>query len=272
MNKFRLSIFLLLTLLLCVFFVPTVGAQDCNPDTDLKIHGQSQLQPPSFNSAVVVNISQSCSYDVGLAIYQKFDEEINNQVLFSSQTANIGPNTTLYLGPLALPDCAAQIDLFYGPLIPSFANGERYGSRLLDWEHVGGTNYCVPPPPPPPGNEGCTPGYWKNHTEAWGPSGYNPNQTASSVFANIPGDLGSKTLLQSLDGGGGPSVTGAAKILLRAAVAALLNAAHPDVDYPRTAASIIADVNAALGSNNRDTILALATALDNDNNRGCPIN
>ena len=65
---------------------------------------------------------------------------------------------------------------------------------------------------------------------------------------------------------------GAARILLRAAVAALLNAAHPHLDYPRTAAEVISAVNAALASNNRSTMLTLATALDNDNQLGCNLN
>ena len=30
------------------------------------------------------------------------------------------------------------------------------------------------------GTEGCTPGYWKNHTEAW--VGYTSDQAFSSVF------------------------------------------------------------------------------------------
>ncbi len=133
----------------------------------------------------------------------------------------------------------------------------------------------IPPPPPPPGgDEGCTPGYWKNHTDSWAPSGYSPGQTTSSVFSGASAfpSLGSQTLLQSLQGGGGSGSLGGAKILLRAAVAALLNAAHPDVDYTRSASSIISEVNAALTSNNRNTMLALATELDNDNNGGCPLN
>lgn len=135
----------------------------------------------------------------------------------------------------------------------------------------------APPPPPPPlpptGDEGCTPGYWKNHTGSWAGSGYSPGQTAGSVFSlgGFP-SLASQTLLQTLQGGGGSGTTGAAKILLRAAVAALLNAAHAGVEYPRTTTAIIADVNAALASNNRNTMLALATALDDDNNLGCPLN
>jgi hypothetical protein len=131
-----------------------------------------------------------------------------------------------------------------------------------------------PEPLPPTGDEeGCTPGYWKNHTGSWAGTGFSPGQTAGGVFSlgGFP-SLASRTLLQTLQGGGGPGTLGAARILLRAAVAALLNAAHNGVDYPRTTTEIIADVNAALASNNRNTILALAGELDDDNNLGCPLN
>jgi hypothetical protein len=131
----------------------------------------------------------------------------------------------------------------------------------------------TPPPPPTSGDEGCTPGYWKNHTDSWAATGYSPGQTTSSVFsaASAFPSLGSQTLLQSLQGGGGPGTLGAAKVLLRAAVAALLDSSHSGVDYPRTTADVIADVNAALASNDRDTMLALASELDSDNNLGCPL-
>jgi hypothetical protein len=85
-------------------------------------------------------------------------------------------------------------------------------------------------------------------------------------------NLDNRTLVQALNFKGGSGAQGAAQILLRAAVAALLNSAHPDVDYPRTTAEVIADVNAALASGNRSTMLALATELDDDNNLGCPLN
>jgi hypothetical protein len=127
----------------------------------------------------------------------------------------------------------------------------------------------------PPGDAtGCTPGYWKNHTESWAGTGYSPGQSTGSVFSGASAfpPLAAQSLLLSLQGGGGPGTLGSAKILLRAAVAALLNAAHSGVDYPRTTAEILADVNAALTSNNRDTMLALASELDGDNNLGCPLN
>lgn len=124
------------------------------------------------------------------------------------------------------------------------------------------------------GDDGCTPGYWKNHTRSWAGTGLTPGQTVGSVFSGASAfpSLASSSLLDALQGGGGSGTAGAARILLRAAVAALLNAGHPGVEYPRTAAAIVADVNAALASNNRSTMLALAGELDEDNNAGCPLN
>ena len=84
--------------------------------------------------------------------------------------------------------------------------------------------------------------------------------------------LDNRTLQQALSFQGGSGTTAAARILLRAAVAALLNSAHPNIDYPLTTTEIIADVNAALASQNRSTMLALARELDSANNLGCPLN
>jgi hypothetical protein len=48
----------------------------------------------------------------------------------------------------------------------------------------------IPPPPPPPTYD-CSPGYWKNHTENWGPN-YDPNDLYYG---------GPMTLLDALQGG-----------------------------------------------------------------------
>ncbi|MBM3237115.1 T9SS type A sorting domain-containing protein [Candidatus Poribacteria bacterium] len=119
--------------------------------------------------------------------------------------------------------------------------------------------------------EGLTPGYWKNHPESWPPTGYVTTQQVKTVFiipSAIDPNIAKKTLIDTLGGGGGSGINGAAKILLRAAVAALLNAAHPNINYPLTVGKVISDVNTALASLNRDTMLALATTLDNYNNLG----
>jgi hypothetical protein len=128
------------------------------------------------------------------------------------------------------------------------------------------TTTTVPP------SEGCTPGFWKQpqHLDSW--VGFSPNQTLESVF-DVPDALGldNVTLLEALDFQGGPTIQAAARILLRQAVAALLNAASADVDFPLSVAEVIARVNAALASGDRSTILALAAELDRLNNLGCPL-
>ena len=99
------------------------------------------------------------------------------------------------------------------------------------------------------------------------------NQTLESVF-DLPAfpNIGSRSLLEALSFQGGPSVADAVRILLRQAVAAVLNAAHPNVDYPLTTAQIIANVNAAIATNNRSTILGVKDILAGFNERGCPLN
>ena len=124
------------------------------------------------------------------------------------------------------------------------------------------------------GNEGGTPGFWKNNADkkgavAWGPTGLSPDQKVSTVFAipaGLPSYVGNQTLLDALSNGGG-----GVDALLRQAVAALLNARHPLVNYPLTSQQIISSVNAALASGNAATIEALKNQLDAYNNLFHPI-
>jgi hypothetical protein len=94
------------------------------------------------------------------------------------------------------------------------------------------------------------------------------------VFTGFLPAVGGEDLLTALQGGGGPGLLGAETILVRAAVAALLNASSGVVKYPFTTAEIISQVNTAVATGDRDTILALATTIDNANNGvgGCPLN
>ena len=127
--------------------------------------------------------------------------------------------------------------------------------------------------PSSPGVEGCSPGYWKNHPDSWAATGYATSQVVQTVFnaAVLYPSLGFATLQQGLSFGGGSGAEGGARILLRAGIAALLNAAHPDAGYPRSSADVLAQVNAALASQSRNVMLALATSLDVNNNLGCPL-
>jgi hypothetical protein len=127
--------------------------------------------------------------------------------------------------------------------------------------------------PPPPATHGCTPGFWKTHDSAppWG--SYLPTQTVGSVFTipfGISPSFANEKLVDALQGGGGKGLDGKATILLRAAVAALLNADNANPPYPspyQTPAAVIGATNAALATLNETTIDNLATTLDNLNQR-----
>ncbi len=137
------------------------------------------------------------------------------------------------------------------------------------------TPTSTPKPTPtstPKAGQGCTPGFWKNHTDVW-PSAYSPSQSVVSVFSGasaFPG-LASASLVQALAFQGGPGAEGAAQILLRAAVSALLNSAALS-GYPFSTSSVISMTNSALSSGDRSTMLSLASDFDTANNLGCPFN
>ena len=140
----------------------------------------------------------------------------------------------------------------------------------------GGIDFCFTPVNGGGGGEGCTPGYWKvpQHHDSWAATGYTTGTTLEAVF-DVDDSLGmdNKTLLQALQGGGGPGVAGAAKILFRAATASLLNASHSGVDFALGAQDVIDAVNAVVSTSpSRSAMLALAASLDAQNNEGCPLN
>lgn len=111
--------------------------------------------------------------------------------------------------------------------------------------------------------EGCTPGYWKNHLDSWAATGFSPSDDFDTVFG-VNAFTPNRTLLQAAQSGGG----GINK-LARHGVAALLNAADPDVNYPRSVADVI---NAVRNAIQTGVYEPLATNLDRDNNLGCPLN
>lgn len=131
--------------------------------------------------------------------------------------------------------------------------------------------------PPEDGDEGCTPGYWKANADNWEAVSwvdYAPGDDFSDTFgiaeqtlrANGKKVYTNPTLREALDANGS-----GINLLARSAVAALLNAANTNINYPRTEADIIADVQAAIAAG-PEAIQALGEELDYDNNLGCPIN
>jgi hypothetical protein len=110
--------------------------------------------------------------------------------------------------------------------------------------------------------EGCTPGIYKNKLELWADTGYAPTDDFDSVFGVdlFDPDI---TLLDAL-GMVGPG----AEIFSAHAVAALLNATHPDVEYSLTEQLVITKVqNAVLSGDLEPT----KDKLDQMNNAGCPL-
>lgn len=161
----------------------------------------------------------------------------------------------------------ASQPLITGPIRFEFGSPpNQQGSEAID-------NIEVCQRVPVLGDDGCTPGFWKNHEEAWAHTAYDTDDTVEDVF-DVPDIYGldNVTLLAVLDMGGGGSTTEVAARLLHHAVAALLNASHGLVDYPQTVAAIIAETNAALASGNKNTMNTLKDKFDTQNNAGCPIN
>ncbi|KAF1714820.1 hypothetical protein CSC71_03400 [Pseudoxanthomonas sangjuensis] len=123
---------------------------------------------------------------------------------------------------------------------------------------------------PHEGVEGCTLGYWKvpKHHDSW-PWPYTTGSSLQSAFgANAFND----TFLTALNYKGGPGIDGAKRILLKQAVASLLNAASGGVEFPLTTQQVIDMTTFALGSNDRDVMISLSATLDAYNNMGCPLN
>jgi hypothetical protein len=108
------------------------------------------------------------------------------------------------------------------------------------------------------GGAGCTPGYWKNNLAAWDDTAFSTGDYFDDVFGCGPHITLAEALM--LRGGG-------FKALYRHAVAAILNASHPDVSYDMDVGAIIAAV-CGVG----DDPEPLKDMLDELNNQGCTIN
>jgi hypothetical protein len=115
-------------------------------------------------------------------------------------------------------------------------------------------------PPPPVGAEGCTPGFWKNHPAVW--EGFSSSDDFDTVFAVNAFDP-DISLLDALNLGGG-----GLHRLARHGTAALLNAAHSEVDFPLTTAEVIDLVQEAVASGDFESA---ADELEELNEADCTI-
>lgn len=126
--------------------------------------------------------------------------------------------------------------------------------------------------PKGPSCAGCTPGYWKVdvHLNSWVATGFKTTDKFNTVFGVTPYVKSNGTpytlleVMRDLNGSGDPISTN----LGFHAVAALLNAAHPNVNYGYTAGEIIAlFINTPTSK-----AAALKDSLAMLNERGCPLN
>lgn len=117
--------------------------------------------------------------------------------------------------------------------------------------------------------EGLTPGFWKNHPVCW--MGYSPTDTFEDIFERTitinahgkkPGNS-DPTLMEALNAKGG-----GINALARHAVAALLNAAHSEINYPLSTDEVKEALQNAIDSGDSTVIEALKNELDMYNNAG----
>jgi hypothetical protein len=177
---------------------------------------------------------------------------VEQQVYFASKTETFGPGT--HTITISVPDCYFQVDFITGDKIIHLTpeNDYRVESGLIQ-DKWGGGYSCFTTE-----GEGCTPGYWKNHTESW--VGRAPTDLTSAVFNVTYGT----NLLAALGTGGGQE-----KALMRHAVAALLNAESEDVDYEFTTEQVLQMVADAFMSKDYE---ATKDLLADQNEMGCPLN
>jgi hypothetical protein len=122
--------------------------------------------------------------------------------------------------------------------------------------------------------QSCFPADWLGLATAGGWVGYNPKQKVSSLFsASNTSNYSSISKLSLQQALGAPKITGtlqkAAMNLVREAIAALLNAAHPQVSYAvENTTDIVSQVNAALASGNVTTIKNLTNTFSSYNKLG----
>ena len=177
-----------------------------------------------------------------------------------------------YLTTLPAGETDVEIELF-SPDPTSLPEGDSV------W--LAGVNASVTEPEDERGFEGCTPGYWRNHTgegpgrqaNAWEPTDYATTDLFSDPFDRIitvrtggRSTAEDPTLLQAVVAPGG-----GINALARHAVAALLNAAHPDVNSYYTVEEVIQLVKDALDGVGPYSIEETKDLLEWANELGCPL-
>lgn len=126
---------------------------------------------------------------------------------------------------------------------------------------------------PLPVSSGCSAAYWHADDDQWKLSGVPPTQRIKFVFsaATRYGQVGEATLRTALRFQEQGGLLGAAKSLVKEGSAALLNGAHPKLEYPLTRTQVITRVGDALRGGDEAALRALAAELRAANQARCPL-
>lgn len=202
-----------------------------------------------YAEVFITNNSNLCTYTVGAASYKA--AWTNNSVSYATSAELEAENLYDYKDKIALgPNSSAIVRVkvpFSGD--NQMCYGEIPGTEI-------DTNSDL---------EGCTIGYWKNHPEGWVSSSFTPTQSVQSVF-EIPTQFsfGNDTLMQALFYDGGPELQDKAMLLVKQAVAAVINADLQN--YGLTTQEVIDMVNYALASGDAQTMEVYKNFFDDLNN------
>jgi len=166
-----------------------------------------------------------------------------------------GPEWDTYSTTVTIPAGVTELSV----QLFSYDDGSGKLPSSLVWVMAG-----LAVPLPEHGGEGCTPGYWKqaHHFDSW-TSPYEPSTRFSDVFEDAFPEM---TLLEVLKQGGGGLIA-----LGRHTVAALLNAASPNVSYDMSVSEVIDAFNDVYPSSTAD-YNDIKDMFEDFNELGCPLN
>lgn len=160
------------------------------------------------------------------------------------------------------------------PVIVTLAGRTAWAANCTESGQLSGN---LSNPGPACGGQGCSPGYWKTHTERWHPN-YPPTASFNALFGvnAFPG----ATLYQVICEAASPNLpsacapvsgcTGTLKSCGMHAVAALQNAAT-EISYVFDTMMVKTKFAAAYSMGTKDAIEWQKNEFDYQNNRGCPL-
>ena len=269
-------------------FTTVLGVCDGEPDRLLyQNKGRAQAKDSNDNNVIDIDPSHYCNPEVPTGMIdidiRKQEEgpdtrtfDSGSDVDFEIVVTNAGDQDldNVMVTDMLAPECdrdigslAAGASVSYICTVPNvtvgFENeacveGQRNGVMVDDCDPS-----TVEIPPPPGGGQGCTPGFWKQsqHFDSW-TAPYTPDTPFSDVFEDaFPG----MTLLDAAsNGGGGLDALG------RHTVAALLNAASPDVSYDQSVSDVVGGFNDVFPGSKKE-YEGLKDVLNDLNEQGCPL-